>query len=450
MTARIYDEQPEGAIAKRELISEAVSAGIELSLGWDGDFVERPDLLVVNPAIPFAHPRVLAAIAEGIEVVGEIEFAYRLSRAPIVAITGSNGKSTTTVMAYLALRGAGVDAKLCGNIYGSGFDEIPLTEAAMNSTSEQILVAEVSSFQLERVKEFRPVAAAITNIVPEHADRVSWEDYVASKHRIFAAQGAGDYAVVRANDPVVVPPGGARLEYQARGKRQREAAAEPSKVAVLTFGATGEHARIEEDAIVFFGRSVSRREFQFTEPHNMLNAACAGLLACSALAVVRGGSPAQYVDAMLPGLLEFRFIAHRMEPVGERGGIRVINNSMCTNPDAVVASAQAVRDPVHLLMGGVNKGLDFRRLKHYLANGRNRAYLFGRDAEELNKMLGGNLPIFDTMKDAFDVATERAVSGEVIMLAPGCASSDQFRDFRDRGEVFKDMAKEWLTIDGTN
>jgi UDP-N-acetylmuramoylalanine--D-glutamate ligase len=143
-------------------------------------------------------------------------------------------------------------------------------------------------------------------------------------------------------------------------------------------------------------------------------------------------------------LTQFAFIAHRMEPLGSRDGIRVINNSMCTNPDAVVASAQAVRDPVHLLMGGVNKGLDFRRLRNYLANGRNRSYLYGRDANELDAMLGGNLPVFTTMVEAFEAATAQATAGEVIMLAPGCASSDQFRDFRDRGEAFRAMASRWL------
>jgi UDP-N-acetylmuramoylalanine--D-glutamate ligase len=137
-------------------------------------------------------------------------------------------------------------------------------------------------------------------------------------------------------------------------------------------------------------------------------------------------------------------LKHRMEFLGAKNGIRVINNSMCTNPDAVVKSAQSVRDSVHLLLGGVNKGLSFKPVKAFLANQRHRGYLFGRDAAEINAELGGEIPIFGTMQEAFAAATAAAISGEVIMLAPGCASSDQFRDFRHRGDVFTELAKEWL------
>ena len=147
---------------------------------------------------------------------------------------------------------------------------------------------------------------------------------------------------------------------------------------------------------------------------------------------------------IIDGLRSFKGLAHRMERLGERDRVRVINNSMCTNPDAVIKSAMAVKDPSHLLIGGVNKGLDFGPLKHYLANHRHRAYLFGSDAANLDAMLGGGYPTFRTLQEAFAAATEKAVPGEVIMLAPGCASTDQFRDFRERGDVFRDIAKEWL------
>jgi UDP-N-acetylmuramoylalanine--D-glutamate ligase len=147
---------------------------------------------------------------------------------------------------------------------------------------------------------------------------------------------------------------------------------------------------------------------------------------------------------IVEGLQSFKGLAHRMEWLGERDRVRVINNSMCTNPDAVIKSAMAVRDPSHLLIGGVNKGLDFGPLRHYLANHRHRAYLFGSDAANLDAMLGGGHPTFRTLQEAFAAATDKAVPGEVIMLAPGCASTDQFRDFRERGDVFRDVAKEWL------
>lgn len=252
-----------------------------------------------------------------------------------------------------------------------------------------------------------------------------------------------------------------------------------TKPTVLTFGATGEHAKVDEQELRILNQHVKLDDLPFDEPHNYTNACMAALLTYGALKNRANRDPESHAahlidnaeraelarlkgsrtvyDARLPegpllalpleivqGLKEFRGLAHRMEYLGERGGVRVINNSMCTNPDAVIKSASSVRDPAHLLIGGVNKGLDFKPLKHYLANHRHRAYLFGTDARLLNEMLGGTYPIFDTMKEAFDEATRKAVSGEVIMLAPGCASTDQFRDFRDRGIVFKAIAKEWL------
>jgi UDP-N-acetylmuramoylalanine--D-glutamate ligase len=133
-----------------------------------------------------------------------------------------------------------------------------------------------------------------------------------------------------------------------------------------------------------------------------------------------------------------------MEQVGERDGVKVVNNSMCTNPDAVVNSAQALRDPAHLLIGGVNKGLDFTPLGRMLGGGRHHAYLYGRDAAQIDAEMGGGFPVFDTMRQAFAAATDAAHKGEVVMLAPGCASSDQFRDFRHRGDEFRAMAQEWI------
>jgi len=477
----VFDQTPLERLSKRDAYDEAVAAGIPVTLGWDGDFSDA-DLLVSNPAVPKTHPKLLAAVAAGIEVISEVEFAYRISLAPIVAITGTNGKSTTTVMTYLCLRACGEDAIICGNIFGSGYPEMPLTDAALNSTPDQVLVAEVSSFQLEWVVDFQPAAAGITNIWPDHLDRYEggFDEYAATKQRIFDCQGPDDYAVVKANDPVVVAPGGSTGAYRPRHRRSSaspEAAGTPN---VLTFGATGEHARVEELDLVLLNQRVRLTDLPFTEPHNHVNAGMAALLTYGLLRHKAAEDPtsnaARLLDeaeeaerakltasrsvysvrqaepkylAMPPqvveGLKTFKGLAHRMEALGDRDGIRVVNNSMCTNPDAVIKSAQSLKDPAHLLIGGVNKGLDFRPLRHYLANHRHRAYLFGTDAAQLNEMLGGSYPVFRTLEEAFAAATEAARSGEVVMLAPGCASTDQFRDFRERGDVFRTIAKEWLS-----
>ena len=483
-TPHVFDQKKLEDLPKRDAYDEAIAAGIEVTLGWDGTFdTSEIDLIVTNPAVDRRHPALAKAIQDSIEVISEVEFAYRISQAPIVAITGTNGKSTTTVMTYLCLKACGEQPVLCGNIFGSGYDEVPMTEAALHSTPEQTLVVEVSSFQLEWVKFFKPVAAGITNIWPDHLDRYTgFEEYAAAKQRLFERMNCEDYVVVKANDPVVVAPGGRSSAYRLRRLRISGGASvvAESIPTVLSFGATGEHAKVEEQALQILNQRVRLDDLPFSEPHNYTNACMAALLAYGALknrawhepdshaasllataeqrerhkvkasrTVYDGRLPEGPVAALpieiVEGLKSFHGLAHRMEPLGEKGGVRVINNSMCTNPDAVIKSAASVRDPAHLLIGGVNKGLDFKPLRHYLANHRHHAYLFGSDAKQLNEMLGGGYPIFDTMRQAFDEATRNAVKGEVIMLAPGCASTDQFRDFRDRGIVFKAMAKEWLS-----
>ncbi len=472
--ATVYDESPAGGLHKPELLDALHSIGIEAKLAWTQQIDEGSyDVLVVNPAIPRDHARILDALAANKRVWGEIEFAYRISKAPIVALTGTNGKSTTTVMTYLALTGCGFDAKLCGNIYGSGFGEAPLTEHALSSTSDQILVAEISSFQLEWIEEFRPISAGITNITPDHLPRYdnSFDDYAATKMRIFSALTPAEFAIVRANDPVVIPPG--KLKTSRRGKPSPKVDAPR----ILTFGATSDDARVETDRLVVFGEVINHGALNFEEEINLTNSAMAMMLAYGALVNLaeQGNERAAElvrkaiddrtaklskkrsvyaqpvkVERALPheiiqALTDFPGLAHRMERVGKRGGIEVINNSMCTNPDAVLRSTMGLRGVVHLLMGGVNKDLDFKPLRGYLQGHMHRVYLFGRDGPSLNSMLGGTHGVFDTMEEAFRASTAVVKPGETIMLAPGCASSDQFRDFVDRGNVFRAIAKEWLS-----
>ena len=480
----VYDQKQLDDLPKRDAYDDAIASGATVILGWDGMFdPQEVDLVVSNPAVSRRHPALLDAVGNGLEVISEVEFAFRISKAPIVAITGTNGKSTTTVMTYLCLEACGEKPVLCGNIFGSGYPEVPLTEAALNASPDQTLVAEISSFQLEWVSKFKPVSAGITNIWPDHLDRYTgFDEYAATKQRLFAQMDDEDTAVVKANDPVVIPPGGKGLAYRPRRTRTLAAAGQGKTFPlVLTFGATGEHSRVEEMEMSILNQRVKLRDLPFDEPHNYLNASMAALLTFGLLrwraahdpassaailmhdatdaelarlksgrtvydAKIPDGTPLALPRAVVDGLLRFGGLAHRMERLGEKDGVRVINNSMCTNPDAVIKSAQSVRDPVHLLIGGVNKGLDFGPLRHYLANHRHCAYLFGSNAAELNEMLGGGWQIFVTMQEAFEAATLAAKSGEVIMLAPGCASTDQFRDFRDRGNVFKAMAKEWLNL----
>jgi UDP-N-acetylmuramoylalanine--D-glutamate ligase len=293
------------------------------------------------------------------------------------------------------------------------------------------------------------VAAGITNIKPDHLDRYpSFEQYRQIKHRVFRNMGPHDFAVVRANDPDVAPPGGQPIGYVPRGRRRTPSdtpASGEKGPQILTFGATGLQARVDEGELELLERRVPIESLPFREPHNLQNACLASLLAYAGLRATGRAREEAMPECVIRGLGQFRGLAHRMEALGEKGGVRVINNSMCTNPDAVIKSVQAVKDPTHIVMGGVNKNVEFAPLRNYLASYRHHVYLYGADSKALNQMLGGNHPEYSGLREAFEAAAASAVKGEVIMLAPGCASTDSFRDFRERGDVFKSIAKEWLS-----
>jgi UDP-N-acetylmuramoylalanine--D-glutamate ligase len=423
----VYDRARREDIVKREVLAQVESLGVPIRFGWDRPLGPgEADLLVANPAVDSRSPTLRATREAGVTIWSEIEFAFRISQAPIVAVTGTNGKSTTAVMTHLALAACGASSVLCGNIFGTGYGEVPLTDAAAASNRDQVLVAEVSSFQLEWVERFQPVSAAITNISEDHLDRYdSFRDYAATKQRIFSAQRAGQFAIVREEDPVVVPP------------------SEPEGPTVLTFGEDGRHARVVDGGIELFGEFVPLPDLAWLGRHNLHNAGAAALLTAGFLAWKSGDAPCARPE-IGEGLREFRGIEHRMEPVGERNGIRIVNNSMCTNPEAVVRSAVGLAAPVRLIVGGINKGLDFEPVRRFLQDSGARCYLYGASRAEILDQIGGGHPSFGTLQEAFEAAIRDARPGEVVMLAPGCASTDQFDDFRHRGNVFKTLAREWL------
>ena len=444
-TPTVFDEKQRDDLPKPETAAAAERDGINLEFGWNGDIdPAKYAYLVLNPAVDSRHPVIKKVVAKGLPVLSEIEFAYRIAVAPIVAISGTNGKSTTAVMTYLCLLECGEEAVLCGNIFGSGYPERPLTDAALSAHANRVLVAEVSSFQLEWVDQFEPVSAGITNITPDHMDRYDrFEDYAAAKLNIFRRQRAQDTAVILGKDPEVPEPEGPQ---------------------VLTFGAHGEHARMDGDDLWVLGTKVHVDGLPFREPHNRTNAQMAALLtygvlrgkalrdsASNAHEVLRKagadprGNPGPCPTAILEGLERFRGLSHRMEVVGERQGALVINNSMCTNPGAVVSSLQAVGMPAHVLIGGINKNLDFAPVRDYLAATTHKVYLFGQDGAEVGRQLGGDHPYFERMEAAFAAATLKVQPGEAIILAPGCSGLDAYRDFRARGDVFRMIAKEWLS-----
>ncbi|MDX1648290.1 MAG: UDP-N-acetylmuramoyl-L-alanine--D-glutamate ligase [Myxococcota bacterium] len=368
------------------------------------------DLVVPSPGVPHARYAARARRAWG-----DLEIAWRALAVPIVAVTGTNGKSTTVRLVEAMLRAAGLRAAAAGNV---GRPALELVGEALD-----VAVLEVSSFQLEAVEGFRPRVAALLNVTDDHLDRHgSLEAYLAAKRRIFARQGEGDTAVLAADDPRV-----AALAGSLPAER------------TLLFSARGPCA---EGAFLDGDRIVLQRDGRATRldvPGGALPPAPVrdDVLAALLAAVAAGADPA----AALGALVDFRPLPHRMEPVRVRGGVRFVNDSKATNPGAAEAALRGPAGPVVWLAGGRDKGLDFRGLAE-AARGRVRvALLYGEAAPKLAAALEGCVPT-ERVPD-LDAAVARAAAlarpGETVLLAPASASFDQFRDYEARGERFRSL-----------
>lgn len=396
-------------------IDEMKSLDIKVITSWPGTLEGlKVDIVAPSPGVPKRHPALLQAQKLRLPILSEIEIGYRLARSPIVAITGTNGKSTVTALTYHLLKKAGKTGLLCGNIAGSGYPETTMTDAAMKASGE-ILVAEVSSFQLEWVEQFKPAAATITNITQDHLDRYdSFEEYRDTKRRIFAQMGRGDLVVANAARAETIP--------DATG---------------ADIGLIGEHAVIEGETIRFGDELVEMRSLWVPAKHNLVNLGHAVLL-CGAFGL-RPRDVLSHVNS-------FRGLENRLELVGERDGVRIVNNSMCTNPVALLSSLEGVPSSVVLIAGGVLKVNDLSPLVE-VGKRVPKALLFGRDAKEIASPImqgGAKTAVYETLEQAFNAAAMDAKAGETILLSPGCASFDQFEDFVERGNQFKRMARRWI------
>jgi len=405
--------------AELELGALASAPGLELRLGREErELAAGVDALVVSPGAPYGHPLAAAARAAGVPVAAEVELAFAFLDGQVVAVTGSNGKSTTTAMAGALLAGAGRPVEVCGNI------GVPLSRVVEGAPGRTFVV-ELSSFQLECVHRFHASAAALLNLSPDHLDRHgSLAAYLAAKRRVFENQTAGDTAVINADEPEV-----AATLLVAR-RRAFSLADQVDDGCFLADGRVIERAPGAADLELFAAADVPLRG-----PHNLENAMAAALLARAL------GAPAAPLAAALRA---FRGLPHRLEPVAERAGVVFYDDSKGTNVAATARSLEGFPDgSVHLILGGRNKGADLAYLRPIVARKAVRAYLIGESAALFAAALDGAVELAraGTLDRAVAEAAERARPGESVVLSPACASFDQFRDYVDRGRQFRRLAR---------
>lgn len=401
-----------GAV-RREYPALAVHTGT-LALPLFGDTA----LLVVSPGVSLKEPSIAEAVARGTQPIGDIELFAREARAPVLAITGANGKSTVTALVGEICRTAGFDTRVGGNI---GVPALSLLEP----TEPDVYVLELSSFQLETTWSLNARAAVVLNLTPDHMDRyASLEEYAQAKERIYAGDGT---MVLNADD--------ARVTAMARAGRR-----------VVYFGLGvprgGDHfGLVEKSGEVFLAQGrrhvMAASEVPLPGRHNLSN-----VLAALALTESMGVPP----EAQREAVRRFKGLPHRTELVGSRDGIRWINDSKGTNVGATVAALEGMTAPVVLIAGGDGKGQNFADLADAARRRARAVVLIGRDASLIEAALGGTVPSVRAhdLADAVRRARGLARSGDVVLLSPACASFDMFRNYEHRGEVFRAAVRELL------
>jgi UDP-N-acetylmuramoylalanine--D-glutamate ligase len=379
--------------------------GIEVHLESDGiELLERVACVVKSPGVPREAPAIAAALERGIPVYGELELAWRALANTFLAVTGTNGKTTTAELLGAIHRAADLPVVVAGNV------GTPLASLVGDIEPEAAVVCEVSSFQAEDSEELRPDCAVLLNITEDHLDRHgSFEAYREAKLKLFANQVAEDVAVV--------PPD---IEV-------------PGQAARVTFGGRHSDLALRDRGLSWRGDPlIAGKEVRLRGGHNLENAMAA---AAAALSV---GIPASAVRA---GLASFAGVPHRMEEVGTVGAVLYVNDSKATNVSSAARAIESFDGGVHVILGGSLKGGGFTGLREAVAARCKACYLIGEASGQLAEDLAGTVPLHDcgSLEPAVQAATRAAETGDVVLLSPACASYDQYRDFEERGEHFRSL-----------
>ena len=446
----VTDIKPEDAL---EEYVQQLSPAVRRFLGaHPADIFLGADMLIVSPGVPLDIGPLAAARAAGIPVIGEIELAYQAAekgfdnaflpllrkegKGGFLAITGANGKSTTTALLDHMMKKGGFATILGGNIGNALTGEIVKQRADGSTRSVDFIVAELSSFQLESIKDFRPRGAAVINITPDHLDRYrTLEEYGNAKARIFENQKKDDFLVLNRDDPGTMKVKSDKLEVKSE------------KPKIYYFSRKQEvEGLYYQEGIIYCAISgltpspypfplMRAEEIKIKGVHNLENA-----MAASAMALL-AGCP---VGSVIGALREFPGLEHRLEFVRELNGVSYFNDSKGTNVGAVMKSLESFSAPIILIAGGRDKAGDFTVLRHLIKERVKAAVLIGEASEKMRKAFGD---ITETImaadfRDAVEAARRGAEKGDVVLLSPACASFDMFLNFEDRGRQFKKLVTE--------
>jgi UDP-N-acetylmuramoylalanine--D-glutamate ligase len=407
----------------RNEIPMLLDQGITVETGGHGERTFRgQDLIVVSPGVPLDAPPLVQARNLGESVIGEIELAAQFLPGPMVAITGSNGKTTTTTLTGEILVAAGYAALVGGNI---GTPAISLADRAR---AETVIVLEISSFQLETIQTFRPKVAVVLNVTPDHLDRHRTLDaYVNAKARIFENQRASDFAVLNMDDPTC----------EVLGTRTRSQVFWFSRQKEVALGAW------IRDGMILFRDPQNQREvlpvadIPLKGAHNVEN-----VLAAVCASSLMGCAPEKIRQAVH----NFKAVEHRLEFVATIRGVDYYNDSKATNVDATIKALDSFPANIHLILGGKDKGSDYSVLNDLLRRRVKRVYTIGAAAAKIESQIkGAEVVHAETLENALRRANAVAQGGDVVLLAPACASFDQFKNYEHRGQVFKQIVRTLST-----
>lgn len=406
-----------------DVTDELRSQGFNLYLGANPDaIIEDMDILVMSPGVPTDLPFVNKAREKNIPVIGEIELAYMFCKSPVIGITGTNGKTTTTTLAGDICKAYFENTFVVGNIGN------PFADITFETKDDGVVVAELSSFQLETINEFKPKVSAVLNITPDHLNRHhTLENYIAAKERVFENQDESDFCILNYNDEItrkMADKTKADVIFFSLGGK-------------ITEGIYSDEKSIYINALGYNEKVVDIDELKILGGHNVENA-MAAIGCCAAIGVP--------LDIIRKVLKEFTAVEHRIEYVRTINDIEFYNDSKGTNPDASIKAVEAMKRPICIIAGGYDKGSDFTEWIDTFKGRVKFVAVIGAVKDKitatLDKASFTNYKIADTFEEAIDLCYKNAVPGDCVLLSPACASWDMFKSYEQRGEIFKEYVKK--------